>query len=129
MASELRVNTLKDAAGNNSIATSFVANGSAKFFANFEQDGTQAITKSFNASSIADAGTGLTTIAFVSSMSDASYIITTNSTHDSGSYVGSICVSHDVPPTSSQVQLDFLKFSEAVADAELCMATAHGDLA
>ena len=29
MASELRVNTLKDAAGNNSIATSFVAGGSA----------------------------------------------------------------------------------------------------
>ena len=27
MASELRVNTLKDASGNNSIATSFVANG------------------------------------------------------------------------------------------------------
>ena len=30
MASELRVNTLKDASGNNSIATSFVANGSVK---------------------------------------------------------------------------------------------------
>jgi hypothetical protein len=30
MASELRVNTLKDASGNNSIATSFVAGGSAK---------------------------------------------------------------------------------------------------
>ena len=30
MASELRVNTLKDASGNNSIATSFVASGSAK---------------------------------------------------------------------------------------------------
>ena len=32
MASELRVNTLKDASGNNSIATSFVAGGSAKHF-------------------------------------------------------------------------------------------------
>ena len=30
MASELRVNTLKDASGNNSIATSTVFNGSAK---------------------------------------------------------------------------------------------------
>ena len=35
MASELRVNTLKDAAGNNSIATSFVAGGSAKTWVNF----------------------------------------------------------------------------------------------
>ena len=36
MASELRVNTLKDAAGNNSIATSFVAGGSAKAWVNFQ---------------------------------------------------------------------------------------------
>ena len=35
MASELRVNTLKDASGNNSIATSFVAGGSAKSWSNF----------------------------------------------------------------------------------------------
>ena len=37
MASELRVNTLKDAAGNNSIATSFVAGGSAKAWATLLQ--------------------------------------------------------------------------------------------
>jgi len=30
MASELRVNTLKDASGNNSVATSVVSNGSLK---------------------------------------------------------------------------------------------------
>ena len=33
MASELRVNTLKDASGNNSVAMSFVSNGSAKCYA------------------------------------------------------------------------------------------------
>ena len=38
MASELRVNTLKDANGNNSIATSFVAGGSAKVWINFDGD-------------------------------------------------------------------------------------------
>ena len=37
MASELRVNTLKDASGNNSIATSFVANGSVKAWVNCNQ--------------------------------------------------------------------------------------------
>ena len=36
MASELRVNTLKDASGNNSIATSFVAGGSARCGNNFD---------------------------------------------------------------------------------------------
>ena len=35
MASELRVNTLKDASGNNSIATSVVHSGSAKVWINF----------------------------------------------------------------------------------------------
>ena len=34
MASELRVNTLKDASGNNSIATSVVFNGTAKAWGN-----------------------------------------------------------------------------------------------
>ena len=35
MASELRVNTLKDASGNNSVATSTVAQGSAKGWIDF----------------------------------------------------------------------------------------------
>ena len=34
MASELRVNTLKDASGNNSVATSTVAEGTAKAWTN-----------------------------------------------------------------------------------------------
>ena len=57
MASELRVNTLKDAAGNNSIATSFVAGGSAKAWVDFNGSGTIAIRDSFSVSSITDNGT------------------------------------------------------------------------
>ena len=72
MASELRVNTLKDAAGNNSIATSFVANGSAKASINFTQVSTQTIRSSVNISSLTDAGTGQTSsITFTSSMADS----------------------------------------------------------
>ena len=74
MASELRVNTLKDASGNNSIATSVVANGSAKAWINFNQTSTQAIRDSYNISSITDAATGQTSpIAFTNSMSDANF--------------------------------------------------------
>ena len=36
MASELRVNTLKDASGNNSIGMSYVAEGSAKVWVTFD---------------------------------------------------------------------------------------------
>ena len=72
MASELRVNTLKDAAGNNSIATSFVAGGSAKAWAKCSADGTS-INDSFNISSLADGGTALQTLSLTNSMSDALY--------------------------------------------------------
>ena len=56
MASELRVNTLKDASGNNSIATSFVAGGSAKCWA-ISAVGAAA-PDSLNLTNIVDNGTG-----------------------------------------------------------------------
>ena len=58
MASELRVNTLKDASGNNSIATSFVAGGSTKAWTHLNGTGTIAIQDSFNTSSATDRSTG-----------------------------------------------------------------------
>tara|TARA_R100001510_G_scaffold30085_1_gene26791 strand:+ start:1760 stop:2134 length:375 start_codon:yes stop_codon:yes gene_type:complete len=72
MASELRVNTLKDASGNNSIATSFVANGSAKHFVHFDGSGTISIySGALNTASIADNGTGDTTVTLTSALSSA----------------------------------------------------------
>ena len=65
MASELRVNTLKDASGNNSVATSTVAGGSAKMFAFVEYASSAnsfSLTNSLNVSSSTDGGTGLNTI-------------------------------------------------------------------
>ena len=56
MASELRVNTLKDASGNNSMATSFVASGSAKVTIAANDDAV--LFKSFNVSSGVDEATG-----------------------------------------------------------------------
>tara|TARA_A100001035_G_C27775606_1_gene498819 strand:+ start:1051 stop:1455 length:405 start_codon:yes stop_codon:yes gene_type:complete len=70
MASELRVNTLKDASGNNSIATSFVANGSAKAFNVFEPD-VAATIASLNISTLTDNGTGDFSHAFTSSFGAA----------------------------------------------------------
>ncbi len=73
MASELRVNTLKDAAGNNSIAMQYVANGSAKFWVNFDGTGTIAARDSFNLSGLTDNGTGDYTAAFTSAMGNANH--------------------------------------------------------
>jgi len=69
MASELRVNTLKDASGNNSVATSVVFNGSAKAWNNVTQ-GTSAIQDSYNISSISDDSTGTYTQNYTSNMSN-----------------------------------------------------------
>ena len=77
MASELRVNTLKDASGNNSIATSVVFNGSAKAWINFNGTGTIATRDSYNVGSITDNATGTYTVNYTSSFSDAEYSPTT----------------------------------------------------
>jgi hypothetical protein len=58
MASILRVNTLTDASSNNSIATSFIAGGSAKAWTHLNGTGTIAIQDSFNTSSATDRNTG-----------------------------------------------------------------------
>ena len=71
MASELRVNTLKDASGNNSIATSFVANGSCKCWADSNAGATA--DASLNLASTTDNGTGDYTFALSSSISSANY--------------------------------------------------------
>ena len=75
MASELRVNTLKDAAGNNSIATSVVANGSAKQWAKFTV--AAALNDSLNTSSITDSAVGNFEVNFSSAMGNANYAVTT----------------------------------------------------
>jgi len=75
MASELRVNTLKDASGNNSIATSFVAGGSAKAWINLNGSSTVATRDTLNVSSLADEGTGQYLISFSSSMGNDDYTI------------------------------------------------------
>ena len=76
MASELRVDTLKDSSGNNSVAMSTVSNGTPKGFAYWNQE-TPAIVDSMNASSITDSAQGVGGINWSSAMSDASYMCTT----------------------------------------------------
>ena len=113
-----------------SLATNFVVEGSAKFFANFEMDGTQAITKSFNASSITDNATGDSTISMTNSMGDADYMQMGNNVHDSGSYVVHNSFDHDGPSTSSNVIMNCcLNSTGALHDGEHQMVVVFGDLA
>jgi len=77
MASELRVNTLKDASGNNSIATSTVSQGSAKAWCYL--DGYDAeIDDSFNITHETDEGTGSHQVSITSPMANATFAIANN---------------------------------------------------
>ena len=70
MASELRVNTLKDASGNNSVATSTVAEGSPKFWVAYDATG-DSIVGSFNHASLTDVGTGEHAFSFTNNFGSA----------------------------------------------------------
>ena len=112
MASILRVNTLTDASSNNSIAMSFVANGSAKAWWFVTGTGTVAITKSLNTSGITDNGTGDYTIAISNDMGNATYSM------------GGMCgIASSTDATSRNVQ----PFGGAIAAGSLRYNTTSND--
>ena len=84
MASELRVNTLKDASGNNSVAMSTVAEGSAKVVCTFNGTASGATVRtSFNVSSTDDDATGSYGVNFTSAMSGTEFTPTGSNIGDS----------------------------------------------
>ena len=129
MASELRVDTLKDASGNNSVATSTVASGSAKAWCLFEGDGTAAITDSFNFGSITDNGTGDYSFAITNNMSNGNYCVPCGTVKDTGGQTTNIAVDHDNPPSASVLRMLCVDdYTQAQRDGELQSFNVLGDL-
>jgi hypothetical protein len=119
MASELRVNTLKDAAGNNSIATSFVAGGSAKAWVNFNGTSTIAARTSLNLSSLTDNGTGDYTVNLSNAFSDESA-----ATMSSGRYN----TFYSGTGNTSNIRFQGKTLADALSDTSIVVLSAHGDL-
>ena len=123
--------------GNNAIYTSDggavtqnLVQGLAKVWCNFEGDGTVAISDSFNTSGITDNTTGDYKIAINNDMSNATYSVTGSGTHDAGTSTCYLAIDHDVPPTTSTVDVNAMQGSnDTRIDAELLCFTVHGDLA
>ena len=130
MASELRVNTLKDASGNNSIATSVVFNGSAKVWINFNGTGTIAARDSYNVSSLTDNGTGQYTPAYSNNMSNDDYCAT-GTADDPGTAVGVEHIPHTAASnkTSAQNMAGCTNTSGGSTDMSDYSYLVHGDLA
>ena len=124
MASELRVNTLKDASGNNSVATSTVAQGSAKAWA--QQDGAAATARdSFNVASILDEGTGDASYTLTNAMSDSNSSVTALTGYKAAT---SIEIAHLRELTASKVRIRNSN-SSSYRDPNTYCSTVQGALA
>ena len=126
MASELRVNTLKDASGNNSVATSVIAEGTAKAWANIDGSGTVSFRDSFNTSGLTDNGTGDYTTSFSTSFGNANYSFTYCGASD-GAETTYQMKSSSMAAGTHQVQLK--NAAGTVTDRDFICGTFHGDRA
>jgi hypothetical protein len=135
MASELRVNTLKDASGNNSVAMSTVSNGTPKGYAYWNQE-TPGLTDSLNASSLTDSGTGVGGINWSSGMSSASYMCTTGApTVSSSNVYGSMALDDGIYAYQTKTTTFwpfntlYTEYSASFVDSRGMICAAMGDLA
>ena len=132
MASELRVNTLKDASGNNSVATSTVAQGSAKGWVNFNGTATfdssdTEIRGSFNITSTVEGpNNGDYDFGYTTNMADANYAVAGIA---NGSGYSNSMVNLDGAITASTVLLRTLNTADARQDSDHILVVVHGDLA
>ena len=76
MASELRVTTIANNAGTESVDSTYVINGSAKVWVNFNGTGTIATRDSLNVSSLTDEGTGQYDVSYTSATNASDYFYT-----------------------------------------------------
>ena len=126
MASELRVDILKDASGNNSVGLSYVANGSAKAWVHFNAtSGTPTVQDSFNEASITDGGIGNFTINFTNNMNNDNFSV---SVGGGSSGASNRNASVDGIASSSVSQLAYNN-SNSQIDMLFNFTSVHGDLA
>ena len=125
MASELRVNTLKDASGNNSVAMEYVAGGSAKAWGHFEgSDAT--LDDSLNTTSLTDSGTGNFSPQLTNSFANVNYAASTNCANTSNTASNSGSKAQTYATGSFNI---VTTQNGAEADVNDTIYKAHGDLA
>ena len=127
MASELRVNTLKDASGNNSVATSVVFGGTAKAWASINAG---AEKDSFGVSSFDDNGTGNHDINFTNAFDNALYscLLTASDNPGTANDYIAVTVSGSVAAGSFRYYT-YRASSNTQTDLPYVSSAFHGDLA
>ncbi len=126
MASELRLTTLANNAGTESVDTTYVINGSAKAFLYFDSSiATPVADASLNISSILDGTTGIYDPNFTNSMDSADYSVTSGISPEGGA--GDQAFSH--PNSASQYSFTIYSGTGSFDDNAHCSSNVHGDLA
>ena len=127
MAGKIIADTLETGAGAD-ISTSYVVNGSAKAWVNFNGTGTIATRNSLNISSLSDAGTGDYDINISSAFTAADYSINASG-YPSASWNQMLQLQTPSNNTGSIFSVYSASTSGTLNDTELVCADAHGDLA
>ena len=133
--STLNVSNITD--GTDTVGTSYVLNGSAKSWCNWNGTGTVAIRDSFNVSSLTDQGTGGYHVNFSSNMDNSTYIKTgyCNAHSATNNFYSATFVA--LQTNHSPVSLATTSYTTLVAyisgtgfsDGSVCFTAVHGDLA
>lgn len=130
MASELRVTTIANNAGTESVDSTYVINGSAKTWANLNGTSTIALRDSFNVSSATDNGTANYTINLTNATSNANYAVTTSGYQDNSLYSLVVSVHEATAPTTTTYKLICQQMNTTAAyDCARVHSSVLGDLA
>jgi hypothetical protein len=118
--------------GTTSVGTSYVVNGSAKAWVNFNGTGTIAARDSLNLSSLTDNGTGTYTMSFTDHFSDTNYSSLYTGSHPSVGYWWNIGgLDRRTAHTTSSIRVVFVAPSSqnTFVDSGYVTGVVLGDLA
>ena len=126
MASELRVDTLKDSSGNNSVGMAYVSGGSAKGWGQLTSISTTAMQDSLNVASVTDNTTGSSDLNWTSVFNNDDYATTTSGERSSFYHA----IGHSTANTATNhFTLNTTNTSWNAEDAEEVHFISMGDLA
>ena len=134
MASELRLTTLANNAGTESVDTTYVINGSAKGWVNYDGKTTNTVRDSLNTSSVTDNGTGDYSVTYSSNLSNANYTASLSSDNqNNGGWRVIFQFNSGTPRTTSLIRTysagtDY-SIASAAGDFLYVDISLHGDLA
>jgi hypothetical protein len=130
MASELRVTTIANNAGSESVNTTYVVNGSAKSWVNFNGTGTVAARDSLNFSGLTDNGTGDYTVTISNAMGNTDYSCGGSSQQNVAGTRGDFVVGlHSTAQTTTTRRLSTVDSGGTATDALVVNMQIFGDLA